>query len=373
MNKKILVLVIAGLLIIVLLYKLFAPGESADDMSWRGFSLENSSPDKAFIWFHNAAEKYLKSAKWGNADAQFKLGECYRLNRGVNCGLGDKFVFMRSSKENRFEEAAKWFTKAAEKGHAGAQCALGLLYMQGLGVMQDKTEAVKWVRKAAEKGYDKAQYDLGECYSRGEGVAENKIEALKWYRKAAEQGYADAQYAIAECYYNGVGVVKDNIEAKKWYQKVVEKNLFSAITIKSEKALYVLEKEATTADKPVEKSTRPEITDSMAIKALTEYQRDNYNKMSDEEKSAFIKRRKEIVGTWSDAEINKLVEVKQQTDSTKVNSVEIPKPVENKPTDSAPPTQSFRERQLQNLRDISNRASKVTQGSDEYKELKVVE
>ena len=119
-NKKIVAMVIAGLLVVVLLYKLFASGESADVMYWRGVSLENSSPDQAFIWFHNAAEKYLKSANWGNADAQFKLGECYMQDRGVKCGLGKNFVFMRRSEEKPSVEAAKWFRKAADQGHAGA-------------------------------------------------------------------------------------------------------------------------------------------------------------------------------------------------------------------------------------------------------------
>ena len=44
----------------------------------------------------------------------------------------------------------------AEKGDAGAQISLGLMYANGEGVPEDDVEAVKWYRKAAEQGHDEA-------------------------------------------------------------------------------------------------------------------------------------------------------------------------------------------------------------------------
>ena len=50
-------------------------------------------------------------------------------------------------------EAAQWrYRKAAEQGHAGGQCNLGVMYENGQGVKQDHAEAVRWYRKAAEQG-----------------------------------------------------------------------------------------------------------------------------------------------------------------------------------------------------------------------------
>ena len=45
-------------------------------------------------------------------------------------------------------------------GNANAQCNLGLMYHEGLGVAQDYKEAVKWWRLAAEQREEQAQINL---------------------------------------------------------------------------------------------------------------------------------------------------------------------------------------------------------------------
>lgn len=72
----------------------------------------------------------------------------------------------------------------------------GLKYYTGDGVKQDYQEALKWFRKAADQGDARAQYNIGLMYDNGIGVALNHIEALIWYQKAADQGDTDAQAAI---------------------------------------------------------------------------------------------------------------------------------------------------------------------------------
>ena len=64
----------------------------------------------------------------------------------------------------------------------------------GQGVAEDKAEAAKWYRKAAERGHAQAQSNLGRSYDNGEGAAKDEVEAVKWDRRAAEQNHADAQY-----------------------------------------------------------------------------------------------------------------------------------------------------------------------------------
>ena len=49
----------------------------------------------------------------------------------------------------------------AEQGDAAAQCLLGVVYAQGLGVPQDYKEAAKWYRLAAEQGHAAAQRNRG--------------------------------------------------------------------------------------------------------------------------------------------------------------------------------------------------------------------
>ena len=155
-------------------------------------------------------------AELGYANAQNKLGNEYYVNKN-------------------FETAIKWYTKAGEQGHAGAQCYLGLCYESGEGVTKDMqkavewyTKAAEWYMKAAEQGDAEAQYGLGWCYYYGKGVPQNHTEAVKWYTKAAKQGHASAQYCLGICYYNGKGVPQNHTEAVKWYTKAAEQGHASA-------------------------------------------------------------------------------------------------------------------------------------------------
>ena len=59
-----------------------------------------------------------------------------------------------------YKEAGKWYTKAAEQGHAQAQCNLGWMYQNGHGVTQDYQKAYEWYTKAAEQGLTKARISL---------------------------------------------------------------------------------------------------------------------------------------------------------------------------------------------------------------------
>ena len=86
--------------------------------------------------------------------------------------------------------------KAAERGHAGGQFNLGLMYGRREGVPKDHRQAAKWYRKAAEQGHADAQCELGLMYKTGKGVPENYKEAVKWLRLAAEQGEPRAQYTL---------------------------------------------------------------------------------------------------------------------------------------------------------------------------------
>ena len=50
------------------------------------------------------ADLYRKAAEQGYAEAEYKLGDCYKYGSGV---------------EQSYEEAIKWYKKAAEKGQKG--------------------------------------------------------------------------------------------------------------------------------------------------------------------------------------------------------------------------------------------------------------
>jgi TPR repeat protein len=99
--------------------------------------------------------------------------------------------------DRSFEEAAKWWKKAAEQGDATSQHNIGVAYYDGNGVVKSFEEAVRWYTKAAEQGFSIAQYKLGAAYYYGYGVVQNFQEANKWLELAAGQGHAPARELIA--------------------------------------------------------------------------------------------------------------------------------------------------------------------------------
>ena len=110
------------------------------------------------------------------------------------------------------------FRTLADRGYAGAQFNVGIIYDYGHGVGPDYVEAMKGYRKAAEQGFADAQFNLGFMYENGQGVpAEDYAAAAKWYRKAAEQGNAKAQNSLGFMYGNGRGVPRNDIIAHMWY------------------------------------------------------------------------------------------------------------------------------------------------------------
>ena len=50
----------------------------------------------------------------------------------------------------------KWYTKAAEQGHAKAQSNLGLMYEYGSGVLTDNRRAYMWYNLGSYNGNKKA-------------------------------------------------------------------------------------------------------------------------------------------------------------------------------------------------------------------------
>ena len=82
------------------------------------------------------------------------LGWCYENGRGVS---------------QNYSEAAKWYSKSAEQGNAGAQNNLGKCYYNGIGVVKNRTEAVKWLKLAAAQGNEMAKKNMSIINSSGSG------------------------------------------------------------------------------------------------------------------------------------------------------------------------------------------------------------
>jgi TPR repeat protein len=91
-----------------------------------------------------------------------------------------------------YATALREFTPLAEQGNAAAQYNLGLMYRDGLGVLQDDKTAMKWYTLAAEQGNANAPSNLGVMYAEGEGVLQDYVYAHMWFNIAASSGHKDA-------------------------------------------------------------------------------------------------------------------------------------------------------------------------------------
>ena len=82
---------------------------------------------------------------------------------------------------------------AADQGNPEAQCQLGLMVAQGLGVEQNFEEAVRWCSLSAARGNVQAQFNLAYFYAHGEGVEQDKLLAYMWTRISDKSGYLYAK------------------------------------------------------------------------------------------------------------------------------------------------------------------------------------
>ncbi|EIW66896.1 hypothetical protein TREMEDRAFT_34129 [Tremella mesenterica DSM 1558] len=133
-----------------------------------------------------ARELFNQAAQLGYAPAQFKLGSCHEFGT-LGCPIDPR-------------RSIAWYTKAAEKGDSEAELALSGWYLTGSeGVLkQSDTEAYLWGRKAANKGLAKAEYAVGYYSELGIGVKQDMDQAKRWYMRAAAQQHKRAMQRLTE-------------------------------------------------------------------------------------------------------------------------------------------------------------------------------
>ena len=128
-------------------------------------NLDNEEQDK-FLRIYREAEEESR-------DAQFAVGYMYEQGEGT---------------EIDYNEAAKYYSMAAQKGHEGAQHNLAVLYYTGRGVKQDMRQAYEWFYRAARSGVNISMCMLGSMYENGEYVKKDLKSALYWYQMAYKSG-----------------------------------------------------------------------------------------------------------------------------------------------------------------------------------------
>lgn len=85
-----------------------------------------------------------------------------------------------------YQQALALLQGPADRGDAGAELDIGLLYFAGNGVPQDRHEAARWFLAAARQGQVGALADAGIVYVTGSGVPRNLVQAYMWFSLGAE-------------------------------------------------------------------------------------------------------------------------------------------------------------------------------------------
>lgn len=104
---------------------------------------------------------------------------------------------------DEIEKAFQYYTEAANKGVAAANCSLYFLYKDGKGVRKDEKEALRLLELAVEQGDLDAHYYLSNLYYTGTLVKKNlnMVEAL--LSRAAEAGHMKSLEELGLLYCSG--------------------------------------------------------------------------------------------------------------------------------------------------------------------------
>ncbi len=129
--------------------------------------------------FTSAVREWRALANQGDPDAQFNMGQAYKLGRGVPADL---------------KIAQSWYQKAAAQGHDQAQANLGLILFES----GQRAAAMPWLRKAADRGDARAQYVLGTAMFNGDVVAKDWPRAYALMTRAAAQGLPQAASSLTQ-------------------------------------------------------------------------------------------------------------------------------------------------------------------------------
>jgi cell division septation protein DedD len=129
--------------------------------------------------FSSAVAIWRPLAEHGSADAQFNLGQAYRLGKGVPINLS---------------QSQNWLERAADQGHVDAETTLGLMLFQN----GDKDSGLKWLKMAADQDDPRAQLVYGTALFNGDGVTQNPVLGYALVARSAAKGLGPAKETLAQ-------------------------------------------------------------------------------------------------------------------------------------------------------------------------------
>lgn len=129
--------------------------------------------------YNSAVTEWRGPANAGDADAQFNMGQAYKLGRGVPMDLA---------------KAEQFYKRAADQGHLQASDNYGLILFQN----QRRKEALPYLQASANRGEPRAQYVLGTGHFNGDFVDKDWIKAYALMTRASAAGLPQATSNMAQ-------------------------------------------------------------------------------------------------------------------------------------------------------------------------------
>ena len=157
------------------------------------FYLDSLKNTDHYAKINDAIDLLQKSAKAGNAKAQYELGNLYWMNR-------DSLIPI----ERDTLMAIKWYEKSADQCYAQAQYSLAYIYENARDNLKNSQRAFDLYKAAADQGFVDALYRMGRIYQYGikDIVAKNDTIALKYYQQAVDSASTAAMLALGLYYYS---------------------------------------------------------------------------------------------------------------------------------------------------------------------------
>lgn len=129
--------------------------------------------------YARAIAEWRPLAEAGDPDAQFNLGQAYKLGRGVQADL---------------PQAIDWYRRAAAQGHLRAEDNLGLvMFQQG-----DRANAIPYLQRAAQRGEPRAQYIVGTALFNGDLLGKDWVRAYALMTRSAASGLPQAAASLQQ-------------------------------------------------------------------------------------------------------------------------------------------------------------------------------
>ncbi|HSH95549.1 MAG TPA: tetratricopeptide repeat protein, partial [Roseimicrobium sp.] len=202
------------------------PGDTEEILKWGQYMVDRQMPEAEVVMgqlyvhsrFFKTDEKksfewFLRGAKRGDAQSQFRLAESYRDGVGADA-------------DNTL--ARQWFVSAADRGHEDAAFEAGWMFWNGIPPPQDRKAADKYLRQAVWRTESKAMLGMLSAQKAREVLDDEtkrrEESDMSKIGDRASRGSTQCMVRLGRYHLNGErGLVRDWVQAYGYFDRAASK------------------------------------------------------------------------------------------------------------------------------------------------------